>query len=238
MSAWTAKRFWTKAHATPCEGGFTVHLDARAVKTPAKRALVVPTTAMAEAIASEWDAQHGLVKPQTMPFTRMANSALDKVAAQFAEVAGLLAAYGNSDLLCYRASNPDRLIARQAAAWDPLVQWSADALDAPLIVTQGVVHVDQPTSSQSRLSQLVHGFSPFQLAAVHDLVAISGSLVLALAVTREKISADQAWTLSRLDETWTAEQWGRDAEAEQLEALKHAAFLDAARFFVSCGSQF
>ena len=235
MSAWKAKRFWKEAKAEACDGGFTVRLDARAVKTPAKSPLVVPTLGMAKAIALEWDAQQGLVKPDTMPVTRAANSAIDKVAVQFDEVAGLLAAYGESDLLCYRAERPVELVARQAAAWDPLIDWCAVEFTAPLTVTAGVVHVTQPTTSVERLAQAVRSFSPFHLAAVHDLIAISGSLVLALAVTRGQISVDDAWQLSRIDESWQNEQWGVDEDAAAQETLRHAAFLHAGRFFALCG---
>ncbi len=160
MSAWKPKRFWKAAAAEPCDGGFAVRLDGRAVKTPAKRPLVVPTLAMAQAIAGEWDAQQGLVRPETMPATRAANSALDKVAVQFDEVAGLLAAYGASDLLCYRATGPEALIARQAAGWDPLLDWCADVLRAPLVVTTGVVPVAQPQASTARLAALVSRVHP------------------------------------------------------------------------------
>lgn len=235
MSAWKAKRFWKTATAEACDGGFTVRLDARAVKTPARRALVLPTQAMAQAVAAEWDAQTGLAKPQTMPVTRAANSALDKVAVQFDEVAGLLAAYGESDLLCYRATDPEGLIARQSAGWDPLLDWCAATLAAPLIPTHGVVHIAQPADSIAALTRLVRAFTPFQLAAVHDLIAISGSLVLALAVTRGRLSVDQAWELSRIDETWQNELWGVDEESADLEAAKHGALAEAGRFFGLCG---
>lgn len=234
MSAWKAKRFWKQATAETCDGGFTVRLDGRTVKTPAKRPLVVPTLAMAQAIAVEWDAQQGAVKPETMPVTRAANSALDKVAEQFDEVADLLIAYGGSDLLCYRATGPEGLVERQAAGWTPLLDWAAQDLSAPLTVTHGIVHVDQPQASLDCLAALVRAYSPFQLAAFHDLVAISGSLILAIAVTRGRLSADEAWSLSRIDETWQAELWGVDDEAAALEASKHAALCEAARFYGLC----
>lgn len=235
MSAWKAKRFWKSATAEACDGGFTVKLDGRAVKTPAKRLLAVPTLAMAQAIAAEWDAQQGLVKPDTMPVTRAANSALDKVAEQFDDVAELLIAYGDSDLLCYRATGPQGLIDRQAAGWDPLLDWAAQSLGVPLTVTAGIVHQPQPKASLDVLATLVRAYSPFQMAAFHDLVAISGSLVLAIAVTRGRLTADEAWSLSRIDETWQAELWGVDDEAALLEATKRAALLDAARFYGLCG---
>lgn len=235
MSAWTAKRFWKQALASPCDGGFTVTLDGRAVKTPAKRLLVLPTMAMAEVIATEWDAQQGRVKPETMPATRAANSAIDNVAIQFAAVAHDLARYGETDLLCYRATGPQELIDLQADAWDPLLDWSTAALRAPLIATAGVMHIRQPETSIAKLTAQVHAFTPFQLAAVHDLIAISGSLILALAVTRGRLSLDEAWRLSRIDETWQNELWGVDEDAAALESLKRQALAEAARFFALCG---
>ena len=235
MSAWSAKRFWKQATASSCDGGFTVTLDGRAVKTPAKAPLVVPTLAMAEAIALEWDAQSGVIKPDTMPVTRAANSALDKVAPQFAEVAGLLAAYGETDLLCYRATAPQELIDRQAQGWDPVLAWAAQEYAAPLLVTAGVVHITQPEASTRALSQALHQLDPFRLAAAHDLIAISGSLVLALAVLRKNLTAAPAWQLSRIDEAWQNELWGVDEEAARLESYKQEALFAAERFFGLCG---
>lgn len=235
MSGWKAKRFWKTATAEACNGGFTVRLDGRAVKTPAKAAFVVPTLAMAEAAAAEWDAQQGAVKPETMPVTRAANSAIDKLSSQQAEVVRLLAAYGASDLLCYRATDPEALVARQAAAWDSLLDWAATDLGAPLRVTAGVIPVDQPAESLARLTALTAGFDRFQLAAFHDLVAISGSLILALAVTKGRLGAEDAFTLSRIDEAWQAELWGIDDEAAEMAAAKRQAYLEASRFFTLCG---
>lgn len=235
MSAWKAKRFWKEARAEVCDGGFTVRLDGRAVKTPAKVPLVVPTLAMAEAIAAEWDAQQGEVKPDTMPVTRAANSAIDKIVPQCAAVVEIVAAYGGSDLLCYRAVGPEALIARQAAGWDPVLDWAAQALGVRLAVTQGVMHVAQDEGALARLTARVEGFDPFRLAAFHDLVAISGSLVLALAVTEGRLTAEEAWALSRIDEHWQVEQWGEDEEAAASEAARHEGFVAAARFFALCG---
>lgn len=235
MSAWTARRFWKDATVLAQDGGFAVHLDTRPVRTPLKVPLILPTEGLAQAVAAEWQAQEGKVNPATMPFTRTANSAIDTVAPQFATVAAMLAAYGETDLLCYRATGPAALIDRQAAAWDPLLDWAAADLQAPLRTTHGVMHVDQPAASLATLSAAVQALSPFQLAAFHDLVAISGSLVLALAITRRRLTADEAWTLSRIDENWQIELWGADEEAAEITALKHAALLQADRFYALCG---
>ena len=231
MSGWTAKRFWTETRVEEVDGGFTIRLDGRPVKTPAKILLIVPTRAMADQIAAEWDAQQGKIDPRTMPWTRSANAALDKVATQFAEVAGLLAAYGDTDLLCYRAEGPAELVLRQTEGWDPLLEWSATAQDAPLKAIVGIMHVEQPAESLARLTARINQMTAFQLTGFHDLVAISGSLVLALAVADQRLPAEEAWRLSRLDEHWQAEVWGRDEEAEALEAARHEGFLHAERFY-------
>lgn len=235
MSGWTAKRFWKSATAEACEEGFTVRLDGRGVKTPAKAAFVVPTLALAQAAAAEWQAQAGVIQPDSMPVTRAINSAIDKLSVQFDEVVGLLAAYGASDLLCYRATGPEGLVARQAAGWGPLLDWAAEALGAPLVATAGVMHIDQPPGSLARLHALTASFDRFRLAAFHDLVAISGSLILALAVTHGRLSPEDAFDLSRIDEAWQIEIWGVDEEAAVLEAARRQAFLEAARFYALCG---
>lgn len=235
MSAWAPKRFWKAATAEPCDGGFTVRLDGRPVKTPAKTPLVLPTLAMAQAIAAEWDAQEGLLRPETMPATRAANSALDKVAPQHDAVVEEVARYGGSDLLCYRAEGPAELVARQEAGWGPWLDWAAQSLAAPLHVTTGIIHVAQPPESLARLRAAVAQASPFQLAALHDLVAITGSLVLGLALARGCLTADSAFDLSRIDEHWQAEQWGVDEEAAALDAARRQALRDAAQFHRLCG---
>jgi chaperone required for assembly of F1-ATPase len=234
MSGWTAKRFWKAATAEAVEGGFTVRLDGRPVKTPAKALLVVPTLGLANGIAAEWDAQTGKIRPETMPLTRAANSAIDKVTPLHAEVVAELAGYGGSDLLCYRATGPEALIARQAALWDPLITWAATDLQAPLSVTHGVMPCAQPPASLARLTAQVAAFDAFGLAGLHDLVAISGSLVLALAVTARHLTAGQAFDLSRLDNQWQSEQWGEDEDEAATEALRRAAFLQADRFLELC----
>ena len=232
--SWKLKRFWKTATVTPVEGSFTVLLDQRPVKTPGKNLLVVPTEAMAQAIAAEWDAQQGPVRPMTMPFTRGANSAIEKVTPQFDEVVGLLAAYGESDLLCYRAPGPPELTLRQAEAWDPLLDWAAETLNAPLFAVQGIVHIAQPPTSVARLHALVAAMTPFQIAAFHDLVSLSGSLILAFAVTCGKLTPQAAWDLSRIDETYQSELWGIDEDAAALAETKRQAFHQAALFWSVC----
>ncbi|MCI2401099.1 ATP12 family protein [Aliiroseovarius subalbicans] len=230
----SAKRFWKQTSAVNTDEGWAVHLDARPVRTPAKSALILPTKAMARAIAVEWDAQEEKVDPTTMPLTRAANAAIDKVAHQHAEVADMLAAYGDSDLLCYRATHPQGLVDRQIAIWDPVLDWAAEALEARLIPVTGVMHAPQDSAALAPLSTRVHAFTPFQLAAFHDLVSISGSLILGFAVTEGHKSVSEAWDISRVDENWQEEQWGEDDEASALAAVKKQALEDAGRFFRLC----
>ena len=231
MSEWKAKRFWKEAKVDPAAEGFAVSLDGRPVKTPAKAALVVPTRAFAEAVAAEWDAQEESIDPLKMPFTRSANAALDKVALQRAEVADMLAAYGDSDLLCYRADHPEALAKRQAEQWDPLLDWATESLSARLETRTGVIHAPQSPDALRVLSKRVHQLSDFELAGFHDLVSLSGSLILGFAAALNVQSAKAIWKISRVDEIWQAEEWGRDEEAEVAAAIKEAAFLHAKQVF-------
>ncbi|MCZ4352549.1 ATPase [Roseovarius aestuarii] len=231
MSAWAAKRFWTKSEVSPQDGGFGVTLDGRSVRTPAKAALIVPTHALAEAIAAEWDAQEEQVNPGTMPVTRSANAAIDKVAIQHTEVADMIADYGDSDLLCYRATTPAELVEEQAAAWDPILAWSDSFYGAPLRPVSGVMHSAQDPNSLKILRAAVHAQDNFALTALHDLVSLSGSLVIGLAALQDDQDIDYLWKISRLDEDWQARLWGHDEEAAEMAAHKYAAFLHARRFF-------
>jgi chaperone required for assembly of F1-ATPase len=231
MSAWAAKRFWTSTSVVAVEGGYAVHLDARPVKTPSKKLLILSNSAVAQAIAVEWDAQQGLIRPDTMPMTRYANSAVEKVAPQFDAVADHVATYGETDLLCYRATAPQALIDRQNAAWDPWLEWAAQDLNAPLIATAGVMYIAQNPASLTNLRAQIDEMTDFHLSAFHDLVAISGSFVLALAMARGRITAAQGFELSRIDEDWQIEQWGQDDDANALAASKARALQQALIFF-------
>lgn len=227
MSEWAAKRFWTEVTTDAADGGFAVFLDGRQVMTPGKAPLILPTRALAQAVAAEWEAQDKLINPQTMPYTRSANSAIDKVAPQKDEVVSIVAAYGETDLLCYRATGPEGLITRQVEGWTPLLAWAEQALGAPLAVTSGVLPVDQPGPSLARLRARVEVLDAFALTALHDLVALSGSLIIGLKVLDTPDRAEELWALSRIDETWQAEQWGEDEEAAETADSKRRDFLQA-----------
>ncbi|WP_386684213.1 ATP12 family chaperone protein [Loktanella sp. R86503] len=230
MSDWAPKRFWTNATTVARDGGFAVDLDGRAVKTPYKQPLILPTQAMAERVAAEWQAQGEKIDPTTMPATRAANSAIDKVTPQYDAVVAMLASYGESDLLCYRAAYPEELVAAQSQAWDPWLDWSAQALGAPLKTATGVMPIAQPDESLIRLHDHVKTYDPFALTGFHDLVQLSGSLILAAAVAKDALTPGDAWPLSRIDEDFQISQWGDDEEAAEAAAIKQQAFFDAALF--------
>ena len=231
MSEWAMKRFWTEAAVARTEGGFSVVLDGRPIRTPGRQPLDLPTQALAEAMAAEWAAQEEVVDPRRMPFTRTANSAIDKVRPQHDAVADMLAAYGETDLLCHRAERPAELAIRQAKAWDPLLDWAEEEYGARLHPTVGVMPIAQDGQALSRLTAAVRALSAFELAAFHDLVALSGSLIIGFAAARQRRPIEALWDASRVDEIWQIEQWGEDAEAAEDAAAKRDAFLHAGRFF-------
>lgn len=230
----TRKRFWKSAAVVETPAGFGVQLDGRDVKTPAKAALLVPTRSIALRIADEWAAQGDKIDPETMPATRFANAAIDKVRVQFDEVAALLVAYGETDLLCYRATFPQELIDRQAAAWDPLLAWSSERYGVAWRITSGVMPTPQDAQITAVLGAYVVEFTLFQLTAFHDLVAMSGSLVIGLAAAENHGSAESLWLASQLDEDWQIEQWGQDDTAIALIEKRRDAFMNAITFFHAC----
>lgn len=230
MSEWTAKRFWKEVAVLSEEDGFAIHLDGRPVKSPGKRALLLPNAALAEAVAAEWEAVSEVIDPRQMPFTRSINSALDQLAPQRVEVIDMLAGYAETDLLCHRAEAPQALVKRQAEGWDGPLDWASKTLAAPLAVTSGVLPADQPAESLAALRQCLVQESDLVLTGLYDLISISGSIVLGLAVRRGVLSAAEAWTLSRIDEDWQIEQWGEDEEASKRAENHRAAFQHASTF--------
>ena len=223
------KRFWREVTVEEADGGFGFRLDRRPVRTPAKAPCLLPTRALAEAVAAEWAVVEGEVDPAAMPLTRAANSAIDRVIPEREAVAALVAAYGEADLICYRAPHPAGLARRQTDAWDPLVAWVGETLGARLVVVEGVVHVAQPPDSLARLGAAVRAHGAWELTALHDLVSISGSLVIGLAVSHGHLDAATAWPLSRIDEDWQIEEWGEDDEAAAVAARRRLDFVNAAR---------
>ncbi|MDX5360036.1 MAG: ATPase [Alphaproteobacteria bacterium] len=224
------KRFYKTVRAEPAEGGgWRILLDGREVKTPARRTLVAPARALADAVVAEWEGQGEEVKPATMPLTRALNSALDRVEPERDAVLADLAGYAGSDLLCYRAESPEELVARQRAAWDPLLDWAREVHGLRLTLTEGVMPVAQPDGTGTRARALLEPLDAARIAALHAFVTITGSFVLGLAVIHRRIGWEQAWTLSTLDEDWQAGLWGRDAEAEARAARRRAEMETAGR---------
>ena len=226
------KRFWREVTVEPEGEGFAVRLDGRPMRTPAKAPCLVPSRALAEAMAAEWLAQGDEVDPAAMPLTRGANSAIDLVTPEFDAAAATVAAYGETDLICYRAPHPARLARRQTEAWDPLAAWATETLAAPLLLAEGVMHVSQRPESLAHLAGAVRAHTPWELTALHDLVTLSGSLVIGLAVSHGRLEPHAAWLLSRIDEDWNIDEWGEDAEAAGVAARRQADFLNTARLLV------
>jgi chaperone required for assembly of F1-ATPase len=224
------KRFWKSASAVPSGGRWSIELDGRPVRTPARALLQVGPEPLARAMAEEWGAAGETVDPRSMPLTGLANAALDRVQPDAEAFAAGLARYGESDLLTYRADAPRALVERQAAEWDPLLLWARRRYDIDFAVTQGISYVPQPPATVSRLAQAVAALDPFRLAALSPLVTIGSSLVAALAVTEEAVTPEQAWSAVTLDERWQLEKWGADAEAEAALENRRGDFVAAARF--------
>lgn len=223
------KRFYTAVTLAPADGGHTVLLDGRPVRTPAKRGFVLPTLDLAEVAAAEWAGQGEFIDPATMPMTRLANSVIDGVADRRAEVAADAANYVTTDLLCYRADNPDRLVARQTAEWDPLLDWVEERFGARFIVTEGIRPVAQDPEALRPLADHVAALAPWPLAGLHQMTTIGGSLITALAVLDGRIDPAAAFDVVTLDERWSLEVWGVDEEAEAKLAHRRGDFLIAAR---------
>ncbi|MGU3362915.1 ATP12 family chaperone protein [Methylobacterium sp. M6A4_1b] len=224
------KRFYGEAGLAEHDDGFRLTLDARPANTPARNALVLPTRALAEAVAAEWAVQVEVIDPATMPLTRLANTAIDGVAQRRSAVVDDLSAYAGTDLLAYRAGDPERLVRAQAEAWDPMLDWAHAELGARFILGEGVMHVTQPDVTVAALRRAIEETEgPFRLAALHTLTTLTGSLVLALAVLRDHAGPAEAWAAAHVDDTYQASVWGRDAEAESRHAARQAEFEAAAQ---------
>jgi chaperone required for assembly of F1-ATPase len=216
------KRFYKAVSVAPVAGGFGVLLDGKPIQTPARARLVLPTEVLAQAIAAEWDSQGEEVIATAMPLLRLANTVIDGVVANRASVIAAILRFGENDLLCYRAHQPPDLAARQREGWDPLLDWVRQRHGAQMKVAEGLGHVDQTLDALAALREPLEGFDPFTLGGLHVIASITGSLVLALAVTDGHIPGAYAFELSRIDETYQAEKWGQDAEAHlRAAALAH-----------------
>jgi len=221
------KRFWTDV-AVAADG--SVMLDGRPVRTPGRAALLLPTPALAEAVADEWRGVGEVLDPRAMVLTGLANAAVDRIAADRAAFADGLAAYGESDLTCYRADAPPDLVAAQAAAWDPVLGWARARYDVAFEVATGIMHRPQPPATLARLRDAVGAMDEWRLAGLSPVIATTGSLLIALMVAAGSLDPDAGWAAATLDETWQAERWGRDPLAEQAEANRRREYNAGVRF--------
>lgn len=224
------KRFYKEAGIAEAEDGFRLVLDGRPAHSPARRRIAVRERALAEALAEEWGAQEEVIDPTRMPLTRLVNSAIDGVADRREAVVDDLAAYAGTDLLVYRAGDPARLVAAQAAAWDPVLDWAHETLGARFVLSEGVMHVTQPEASLQAVRRSVEAVeSPTALAGLHSMTTLTGSVLIALAVLHGRLTPQEGWAAAHVDETFQAEVWGRDAEAEARLDKRRSEFEAAAR---------
>ena len=224
------KRFYRQASVSLGDGGHGVLLDGRPLRTPAKRPLVAPTPGLAEAIAEEWQAQGDAIRPDAMPLTRLASTALDRMPAQRGVAIEEVAAYAGTDLLCYRAHEPFDLVQRQQHAWQPLLDWAAEAHGARLLATTSILPLEQPASALGRLRALVAAMSDWPLVGMHAATTALGSVVLGLALAERRLDAEQALAASLLDELFEIERWGIDAETEERHGVLRREVHAAAAF--------
>ncbi|KAB2845695.1 MAG: ATPase, partial [Hyphomicrobiaceae bacterium] len=213
------------------ENGFLIALDGRPARTPGKALLASPTRRLADAIAAEWAAQEGSIDPRTMPITRLMNSAIDHVASRLSEVIADIVRYAGSDLICYRAEAPGELMGRQGRAWDPVLAWAKGRLGVCFSVTRGVMPVEQSAEAVAAVGRAIEGRGQFEVAALHVMTSLLGSVLLAIAHAEGLLSTEAAWCAAHVDEDWQAEQWGSDADAAARKAYRLSEFEAASLIF-------
>jgi chaperone required for assembly of F1-ATPase len=221
------KRFYAHGGVVETASGFAITLDDKPIRTPSGRKVVVPVREIADAVAAEWNAQKEFINPLTMPLTRFANSVIDAVVDRVDAVTEDIAKYFQSDLLFYRAGHPEALVAREAAHWDPLLFWAADALGAHFILAEGIVHVRQPDAAIAA-ARAALPTDPWSVAALHVVTTLTGSALLALALMRGVLDQDQVWAAAHVDEDWNSEKWGVDEEVAARRAARLVDFRAAA----------
>ena len=228
------KRFWKLSSIEAAGDGYAIRLDGRPVKTPMRAELVLPNMALAGAVRAEWDAVGDDIDPTLMPITGLANAAIDRIAADRVGFIDAIAAYGESDLFCYRAEEPDILVQRQADIWDRHLHWAQTRYDVNFTVVTGIMHQPQPAATLTRLQAAVAELDNWQLAAASKMVPITGSLVALLALTSSEVTAEALWPDLVLDELWQEEKWGADDFALKNRRDRQADYMAAARFLEMC----
>ena len=212
------KRFYKTVGLAEEEGGFAIHLDGRGVRSPAGTAMRLPSQALANEIAGEWDAQTEDIDPASMPLFSLAVTVIDRVTPQRAAICAELTAYGGNDCLCYQDAEDNELAVRQAQGWGPWLDWARAALGADLLVATGIMPVTQPQDSLTALGRAVAAHDDWELGMLYRATTLGGSLVLGLALTRGEMTAEAMFEAAFLDELWQTEKWGSDWEAEDRRA--------------------
>jgi len=227
----------SKTRAVRGETGWEIQIGGRPIRTPAKAVLAVPSAPLAEAIAEEWRAQTGPIKTHTMPLTRLAMTTIDRIRPDPAVAVDQVVAYAGSDLLCYRAEEPEALVRRQADRWQTWLDWAARRFDAPLRVTRGIVPAPQSAEALAALRRAIAGLDAHELMVLAEITALSGSCVLGLAAVEGLLDSDTLFDLCQLDESFQIERWGEDAEAGERRAGLRADLGHVLRYLalVRCG---
>jgi chaperone required for assembly of F1-ATPase len=225
-------RFYTAVATAEVPGGFAVTLDGKQMRTPAGRVLAVPTGQVVDALRAEWDAQRPAIDPARMPMTRLINSIADGVVDNPQETADELVKYLGSDLLFYRADGPDRLVAKQAAAWDPVIRWAADELGARFVLAEGIVHARQSDHAIEAARKAIPA-DGWSVGALHSVTTLTGSALLALALLHGFADAEAVWRAAHVDEDWNFETWGNDDLAMTRRAAREEEFNVAALVLMS-----
>lgn len=226
------KRFYKNVTINSGEGGHAIALDGKMVKTPARHTLALPTEALAKLVAAEWARQAEFIDPATMPVTRLVNTAIDGVSSEGQAVFEEIVRFSSSDLLCYRADDPKRLIDRQSERWNPVIEWVADEIGARFILAEGVIHQEQPAEAIAAFAAALKTYdTPMELASLHTITTLTGSAILALAFAEGFLPLAEVWSLAHLDEDWTIEHWGSDEEAERRRAQRFEEFQAATDVF-------
>lgn len=222
------KRFYKTVGVDPSAEGFTVVLDGRPVRTPARQLVDLPRENSAKLVANEFEAQETHIDPATMPVTRLVNTAIDGIANDMQAVEEDIMRFAASDLVCYRADGPESLVDLQNEHWDPVLDFARSSLNARFILAEGVVHAEQPREAIGAVGIHLQRFpGPFRLAAIHTMTSMTGSALLALAVATGSIKAEDAWTAAHVDEDWNISQWGDDADAVQRREFRKADMMAA-----------
>lgn len=221
------RRFYKDVTVTEDLG---IALDGRPVKTPMKAPLRLPTRALAEAVAAEWAAQGDEIKPATMILTKLANTAIDRVAEHRIAIEQEASDYANADLVCYRTDRPPQLVENQEKFWNPVVDWARTEIDAPFEVTDGIIHRAQPEAALAAFAAAVRQLSDFELAAFHSIMTLTGSALIALMLARRATFPEAAWIAAHVDEDYQIAQWGQDSEAQARRAARYTEFMACCRF--------